>query len=185
MSRRILSLFANIGVAEAYLQELSNVRVVVANELLKRRAELYQKIYPETEMVCGDITDEGTYQKVLQKSKKAKVDTVMATPPCQGMSTAGRKIKFDERNSLVMYAIRFIHDLKPKYALIENVTDFIITPIIYHGKETMLPDVIHSELGEYYDKFKLITNDGYTEQFRMQVEQPHKKLTLKNEKNMI
>lgn len=162
MARRILSLFANIGVAEAYLQELSNVRVVVANELLKRRAELYQKIYPETEMVCGDITDEGTYQKVLQKSKKAKVDTVMATPPCQGMSTAGRKIKFDERNSLVMYAIRFIHDLKPKYALIENVTDFIITPIIYHGKETMLPDVIHSELGEYYDiNINIINTEDY------------------------
>ena len=148
---RIVSLFANIGVAEAYLHEFRNVKVVVANELLKRRADLYQKIYPDTNMICGDITNEDTYQHILQQCIKLKVDTIMATPPCQGMSTAGQKIKFDERNSLVMHAIRLIHDLSPKYVLIENVTDFIITPIIYHGKETMLPDVVHNELDADYD----------------------------------
>ena len=41
---RILSLFANIGVAEARLNEIDGVEVVVANELVKRRAELYQRI---------------------------------------------------------------------------------------------------------------------------------------------
>lgn len=86
----------------------------------------------------------------------------MATPPCQGMSTAGQKIKFDERNSLVMHAIRLIHDLNPKYVVIENVTDFIITPIIYHGKETMLPDVIYQELENLYDiDINTIDTDDY------------------------
>lgn len=159
---KIVSLFANIGVAEAYLHELRNVKVVVANELLKRRADLYQKIYPETDMVCGDITNETVYQQILQKCQKANVDTVMATPPCQGMSTAGQKIKFDERNSLVMHAIRLIHDLYPRYVLIENVTDFIITPIIYHGKETMLPDVVRQELEADYDiDINVINTDDY------------------------
>ena len=159
---KIVSLFANIGVAEAYLHELRNVKVVVANELLKRRADLYQKIYPETDMVCGDITSETVYQQILQKCQRANVDTVMATPPCQGMSTAGQKIKFDERNSLVMHAIRLIHDLHPKYVLIENVTDFIITPIIYHGKETMLPDVVRHELEADYDiDVNVINTDDY------------------------
>lgn len=115
---RIVSLFANIGVAEACLHELNNVNVV-ANELLQKRADLYKAIYPESEMICGDITDEHVYQLIFQACKR--VDTIIATPPCQGMSTAGKKIKFDERNSLVMHAVRLIHDLNPRYVLIENV----------------------------------------------------------------
>lgn len=148
---RIVSLFANIGVAEACLHELDNANVVVANELLPRRAALYSAIYPYTNMICGDITEDAVYQQILRACRREHVDTVMATPPCQGMSTAGQKIKFDERNTLVMYAIRLIHDINPRYVVIENVTDFITTPIMYHGVETMLPDVIRQELEHNYD----------------------------------
>lgn len=159
---RIVSLFANIGVAEARLNEVNGLAVVVANEWQQRRADLYHRIYPETDMICGDITDEAIYQKILSACKKERVDTVMATPPCQGMSTAGQKIKFDERNSLVMHAIRMVHDLNPRYVLIENVTDFIITPIMYNGVETMLPDVIHQELDDKYDvDIHTIDTDNY------------------------
>lgn len=159
---RIVSLFANIGVAEACLHELNNAHVVVANELLSRRAALYQAIYPDTNMICGDITEETVYQQILQTCRRGRIDTVMATPPCQGMSTAGQKIKFDERNSLVMHAIRLIHDINPKYVVIENVTDFIITPIMYHGVETMLPDVIRQELEHDYDiDIHTIDTDDY------------------------
>lgn len=39
---KALSLFANIDIAEAYLKEIG-VDVVVANEFVEKRAELYQK----------------------------------------------------------------------------------------------------------------------------------------------
>ena len=39
---KVLSLFANIGVAEAYLRGLG-IEVSVANELLERRAKLYSE----------------------------------------------------------------------------------------------------------------------------------------------
>lgn len=158
----VVSLFANIGVAEACLHELNDVNVVVANELLPKRANLYSLIYPESEMICGDIKNENTYQQILQVCRRNRVDTVMATPPCQGMSPAGQKVKFDERNSLVMHAIRLIHDLNPRYVLIENVTDFIFTPIMYQDVETMLPDVIHQELDNEYDiDIHTIDTDDY------------------------
>ena len=54
----VVSLFANIGIGEAYLKGLG-FNVVVANELEPRRVEIYRQIYPDTEMICGDITDEG------------------------------------------------------------------------------------------------------------------------------
>ena len=43
---RALPLFANIGVAEAYLREIG-IDVVVANEFVEKRAQLYQAIYPD------------------------------------------------------------------------------------------------------------------------------------------
>lgn len=69
---RIVSLFANIGVAEARLNEVNGLAVVVANEWQQRRADLYHRIYPETDMICGDITDEAIYQKILSACKKRK-----------------------------------------------------------------------------------------------------------------
>ena len=111
---RILSLFANIGVAEARLHEVDGVDVVVANELLQRRATLYQRIYPNSSMICGNILDTKVYDSIIKTSRERHVDVIMATPPCQGISTAGQQIEGDERNSLTIPALHSIQDLEPK-----------------------------------------------------------------------
>ena len=120
----VLSLFSNIGVAEAYLDRIG-FPVKVANELDPKRAKLYQDIYPSTKMICGDITAEQTIEKIIQEGKNAKVDIVMSTPPCQGMSTAGRQHKDDPRNLLFLYAVQVIKAICPKYFLFENVPGFL------------------------------------------------------------
>ena len=122
-SHKILSLFANIGVAEAYLEELG-FQVAVANELIERRATLYSEIYPNTKMICGDITEEETYRKIISSSQVAGIDIIMATPPCQGMSTAGQQNSDDERNKLVCQVVEMVKVLKPTYVFIENVPLF-------------------------------------------------------------
>lgn len=146
----ILSLFANIGVAEARFGELDGIEVVVANELLKRRADLYQKIYPNSRMIAGDILDEQIYRTIIETSRAEGVDVIMATPPCQGISTAGQQIEGDERNSLTIPAINAIRDLTPRYALIENVPGYINTSIVYNGKQRLLTDIIQEQLGNQY-----------------------------------
>ena len=167
---KIVSLFANIGVAEAYFAE-NNIDVVLANELLPPRAKLYQKIYPKSEMICGDITSDEVFDLLEKKGKDLDIDVIMATPPCQGMSTAGQKIKFDERNSLVIPALKLINRLQPKYAVIENVPDFRITSIMYKGKETLLPDVVREELHQLYhvDVHVINTDDSSVPQTRERV----------------
>ena len=50
-----LSLFANVGIAETYLQDIG-IEVVVANELDEQRAKFYSHLYPQCDMVQGDIT---------------------------------------------------------------------------------------------------------------------------------
>ena len=76
---RALSLFANIGVAEAYLREIG-IDVVVANEYVKNRAELYQQIYPDCNMICGDITSEEIFEKIIENARESEIDIIMATP---------------------------------------------------------------------------------------------------------
>ena len=127
---KALSLFANVGVAEAYLKDIG-LDVVVANELEEKRADFYAHLYPECDMVCGDITDEETYRNIIEKAKKQNVEFILATPPCQGMSIAGHNSPYDERNSLVKYAVDAIIDIKPKYVFMENVPQQLDTPIEY------------------------------------------------------
>lgn len=158
---RVLSLFANIGVAEAYLEEIG-ISVPVANELDSRRASLYQRIYPSSKMICGDITKDSVFRLVVEESKKAKVNVIMATPPCQGMSTAGPQDEEDTRNELSLYAFEAIKQLMPKYAMIENVPEYINTSIKYKGQNRLLIDILDDYLGnEYRISVNLINTEDY------------------------
>ena len=158
---KALSLFANIGIAEACLKEIG-IHVAVANEFISKRAELYQKIYPKAKMICGDITDENIYNQVLSAAKAAKIQIVMATPPCQGMSTAGKQKDFDVRNELFLHALKFVKALCPKYIFFENVPAFMSTRVMYKGVTRLIPDVIKEEVGEFYDlSFNVVNTQNY------------------------
>lgn len=162
-----LSLFANIGVAEAYLEQLG-VKVVVANEFIERRAVLYSKIYPNTHMICGDITDKKILDKIVTESIQKQVDIIMATPPCQGMSTAGQQDEDDERNTLICQVIEAVHKINPKYVFVENVPLFYQTEIVVDGKPIMIPDLIEKELGNLYkiNRYVIDTKDYSVPQTR-------------------
>lgn len=145
-----LSLFANVGIAEAYLNEIG-LKVVVANELLEERARFYSHLYPECNMICGDITNSDFFEQIATTAIKSNVDFIIATPPCQGMSIAGHNSPYDERNSLVKYAIDMICRIKPKYVFLENVPQQMVTPIEYNGNEMLIPEYIFERLGNDYN----------------------------------
>ena len=145
-----LSLFANVGVAEAYFQEIG-IDVVLANELVPERANFYSAVYPNTEMICGDITDDSVRDTIVEKAIDKGVDFIIATPPCQGMSKLGSMDPHDVRNQLVYYAVDVIKKVNPKYILIENVPQALITKISVDGKMMLIPDYLESELSEKYN----------------------------------
>lgn len=147
---KALSLFANIGVAEACLKGIG-VDVAVANEVALRRAKLYSGIYPETHMICGDITDEAVFEAIIRESEKRGVNLIMATPPCQGMSTAGQQDEDDERNKLICPVIEAVKRLVPRYVFIENVPLFLNTAITVNDRRILIPDLIKEELGAQYE----------------------------------
>lgn len=145
-----LSLFANVGIAEAFLDEIG-VDIKIANEIDEKRAQFYQDVYPNTNMICGDITDGTTRDLIVELAIKEDVDFIIATPPCQGMSEAGLRLEFDKRNQLVEFAIDVIERVKPKFVLLENVPKQLTTKIYYNGEIVLIPEYIKKELGNMYD----------------------------------
>jgi DNA (cytosine-5)-methyltransferase 1 len=146
---KALSLFANIGVAEAYFKDIG-IDVPVANELIERRAKLYSQIYPDTHMICGDITHKTVFDEIVEESIKNRVNIIMATPPCQGMSTAGQLDENDERNELIIPVIDAIKLIKPQYVFLENVPMFLSTAINVNGEKVLIPDLLKKELEPEY-----------------------------------
>ncbi len=119
-----VSLFAGGGITETYFDEIG-IKIAVANELLTKRADFYKFTHPDTEMICGDITEQKVFDLVISKAKSNGAKFLLATPPCQGMSTLGkREYTTDKRNSLVHYVLKAIDTLLPEFVLIENVPMF-------------------------------------------------------------
>lgn len=145
-----LSLFSNVGMAETYLKDVG-IDIAVANELLPERAKFYSHLYPECNMITGDITNEGVFENIFACAIKENVDFIIATPPCQGMSIAGHMSPKDERNSLVKYAVDMVDRIKPRFVIFENVVPQLVTPIEYNGVEMLIPEYIKLRLGNDYN----------------------------------
>jgi DNA (cytosine-5)-methyltransferase 1 len=88
---KAISLFACGGIGDLGLRH-AGFEVIVANELLEDRAEVFKHNFPETRMITGDIWEkEDELLNAISKALKGEqLDVVFATPPCQGMSKNGR-----------------------------------------------------------------------------------------------
>lgn len=136
-----ISLFSNIGIGELGLP--SDIQIVVANELLKDRADFYAEIHPNTKMIQGSILDENVFEALIEESRRqGTIDFLIATPPCQAMSTAGKMLKDDPRNALILPALEYVKQIQPKFILIENVKGMKKT--LVNG--VLIPEIIESTL---------------------------------------
>lgn len=149
MNYNALSLFSSAGVAETYFEK-HGIYVKVAAELLPERASFYQHLYPKTKMMQGDITDYVFFRSVLSEAKKHECDFLIATPPCQGMSTAGKQKKDDPRNRLIIYVVQAIKILNPKFVIIENVPKILDTKIEIDDKWIKIDEYLKNNLGDNY-----------------------------------
>ena len=59
-----LSLFSSAGIGETYFKDIG-IDIKVANELVEKRANLYKAINPDTNVICGDITDENIFNSII------------------------------------------------------------------------------------------------------------------------
>lgn len=152
-----ISLFSCIGVAEYYLKDIG-VNVVVASDIDKRRCDVHKFLYPDTAMVCGDIRDDETKKAILDVVKCKKIDLVISTPPCQGMSSVGKNRSYmaltshaDERNYLILESFKIIDKVNPSFILFENIPRVLKVVIPYEGDLLPIKDILERKYGDNYD----------------------------------
>lgn len=147
------SLFAGAGIGETYLHECG-IDIIVANEILEKRAALYRVLNPNCEMICGDITKPEIFSKVTSLAKGC--DFLIASPPCQGMSIAGKNrhqdtMVEDRRNFLINYVFDAIEIVKPKFIIIENVPMLLKIKIPFEGEELTVIEILKRKFDSEYD----------------------------------
>lgn len=150
MNYRALSLFSSAGVAETYFEK-HGILVKVAAELLPERVKIYRYLYPSVNMIEGDITDKETFDSIIVEAQKEKCNFLIATPPCQGMSTVGKQLKDDPRNRLIINVVEAVKLLKPLFIMIENVPEILQTKIEIDGKWILIDDYLRKELAKEYN----------------------------------
>ena len=68
---KALSLFANVGIAESYLKEIG-IDVVCANEIDVQRVKFYKHLYPNVNVITGDITLDDVKSSIIKCAKETK-----------------------------------------------------------------------------------------------------------------
>lgn len=162
------SLFSSAGIAELYLKDIG-IDIKVASELISRRCDLHKYLYPECEMIQGDITKEEIFNKVNKEIHKNECKFLLATPPCQGMSSLGKKeYSTDKRNYLIFYVFDIIDSNDFDYILIENVPKFLKLYFPYKGEILKLIEICERKYSKEYniDSFVLNAKDYEVPQSR-------------------
>lgn len=151
---KAISVFSSAGIGELLLKN-TNVEVVAANELLPKRADCYSHFYPNTDMYCGDITLDETQDYMVSAAEKNDVKMLIATPPCQGLSTLGKNKKQvhyekDKRNYLILYALNIVDRYDFDYVLIENVPTFLEMYFPYENDYFKLEEILKKKYSNKY-----------------------------------
>ena len=145
-----ISMFSSGGIAETYLKDIG-IDILLANELVNERANFYKHFYPESKMITGDIQDKEIFEEFVNEAKKIRPSFLLATPPCQGMSSLGKKdYEVDERNFLIFSVIEVIKQIDFDFILIENVPKFLKLFFPFEGKNLSIIEILEKLFNDRY-----------------------------------
>jgi DNA (cytosine-5)-methyltransferase 1 len=98
---------------------------------------------------------------------------IVGGPPCQAFSTAGRRLGLsDERGNVFLHFIGLIDQLRPKYAIFENVRGLLSAPLVHRPHEQRgkgFPPLTEEERpgGALLYILRLLEQAGYTTTFTL------------------
>lgn len=156
-----VSLFSSGGVG-CYGFKMENYQCIATNEIKGRRLDVQRynnKCKYESGYIEGDISNTEVKDKIYNEIGKWKkkgndrVDVIIATPPCQGISVINHKKAGDEikRNSLVVESVEIVKEIKPRFFIFENVQAFEKTLCVTNEDKIMpIGDYVREVLGKDY-----------------------------------
>ena len=160
-----ISLFSSAGIAELLFNEL-DIEIVLANELLEKRAKFYKDYHENKNIIVGDIKDKKVKDEIY-KYLGQDIEFLMATPPCQGVSNLGKNksqkaMIEDDRNFLIFDVMEIIDKFDFKYILIENVPRYLKMYFPYKKKHLLLEDILKKKYGGKYEiDIKVLNSKDY------------------------
>ena len=112
----VLSLFDGMSCGQIALERAGiKYNEYYASEIDKHAIKVAINNYPNTKQI-GSVTE-------VKAINLPKIELLMGGSPCQGFSTAGKELNFDdERSKLFFEYVRLKKELNPKYWLLENVS---------------------------------------------------------------
>ena len=154
---KILDLFSGAGGFSYGMEKNKNFKTYVALDFNKQALETFKKNMPDSEIICGDITEERVKKMAIRISKEKKVNMIIGGPPCQGFSLKGKKLGLnDPRNYLFNEYLKIVEVLKPEVFIIENVKALLSTSAGWF-KEQILEKV--AEMGYFVECGILTASD--------------------------
>lgn len=164
-----ISLFSSAGVG-CYGFKEAGFECIATNEILEKRLNIQKinhKCKYESSYILGDIKEQETQKKIFEQIDMYKalgndrVDVLIATPPCQGMSVANHKKSKNEieRNSLVVESVELIKCIKPRFFVLENVASFYKTGCVdKSGNILAIGNMIENNLHKEYSIYNDVLN---------------------------
>jgi len=160
-SMTYVTLFSSAGVG-CHGFQMEGYRCIATNEIIERRMQVQRcnhKCEYDSGYIVGDITSDVIKQRIYSEIRKWKhrgndrVDVIISTPPCQGISVINHKKNDKEinRNSLVVESVEIIRQINPRFFIFENVMAFqktlCITP---DGRTVPIGEYVREVLGKDY-----------------------------------
>ncbi len=111
--------------------ERAGIRPILACELDKACRTTINANRPDMALL-GDIWQytASDIRDAARLTKRDEIDVVVGGPPCQAFSTAGARKGFsDARGNALLRYVDLIQELKPRFAVLENVRGLLSAPL--------------------------------------------------------
>lgn len=121
----LCALFSSIAIDTYRLNDL-NVHYCVANEIDSFKVKWHQELYPDCQMVEGDVMDEAIFKEVVQAYKEQGCTMLLATPSCHPFTiqnTSPSRFS-DPECAHIIQIIKMIKEVLPENICIEEVPGF-------------------------------------------------------------
>jgi len=134
----VISTFAGCG-GSSLGYSMAGFRELLAIEWDDNAVATFELNFPDVPVYHGDIA-KISVEQVLEMTglQPGELDVFDGSPPCQGFSTAGKRVMDDPRNQLFREYVRLLRGLRPKVFVMENVSGMVKGKMKLVFREIML-----------------------------------------------
>ena len=153
-----ISLFSGAGLSDLGY-EIAGFQFLVQVEIDERRAAIGADNFPSSEWIARDVHASGDEIAAAYRQSTSKpLDLLVATPPCQGMSSSNpsrgkrqtpQSKALEEKNRLLLEVVPIARLLKPRVIVAENVRQILTLDVEYDGAKVQMVDLLRNSLPDY------------------------------------